>query len=191
MFSIDRFIEACRSAVATADAEATVENLVAEAVFDPASVVRALREPERAGFEVLHRGPDLTILNFAWPPWMCFKAHNHSMWSVVGIFSGREDNVFWRRTPDAIEAAGARSLGTRDVVRLGRDIIHSVVNPIGKMTRAIHVYGGDFFAPPRPRSEWDPETLTERPWDLDDTRRLFAEAEARGRASGGGPTDRR
>ena len=57
MFSIDRFIEACRSAVATADAEATVENLVAEAVFDPASVVRALREPERAGFEVLHGGP--------------------------------------------------------------------------------------------------------------------------------------
>jgi predicted metal-dependent enzyme (double-stranded beta helix superfamily) len=191
MFSIDRFIEACRSAVATADAEATVENLVAEAVFDPASVVQALREPERAGFEVLHRGPDLTILHFAWAPWMCFKAHNHSMWSVVGIFSGREDNVFWRRTPDAIEAAGARSLGTRDVVRLGRDIIHSVVNPIGKMTRAIHVYGGDFFAPPRPRSEWDPETLTERPWDLDDTRRLFAEAEARGRASRGGPTDRR
>ena len=189
MFSIDRFIEACRTAVATADAEATVENLVAEAVSDPASVVRALREPERAGFEVLHRGPDLTILHFAWAPWMCFKAHNHSMWSVVGIFSGREDNIFWRRTPDAIEAAGARSLGTRDVARLGRDIIHSVVNPIGKMTRAIHAYGGDFFAPPRPRSEWDPETLIECPWDLDDTRRLFAEAEARGRASGGGRPD--
>jgi hypothetical protein len=50
------------------------------------------------------------------------------------------------------------------------------------MTRAIHVYGGDFFAPPRPRSEWDPETLVERPWDMEDTRRLFAEAEARFRA---------
>src|SRR5512147_103116 len=184
MFSIDRFIEACRTAVATTDAERTVENLVTEAVSDPASVVRALREPERAGFEVLHHGPDLTILNFAWAPWMCFKAHNHSMWSVVGIFSGREDNVFWRRTPNAIEAAGARSLGIRDVARLGRDIIHSVVNPIGRTTRAIHVYGGDFFAPPRPRSEWDPETLAERPWDLADTRRLFAAAEARARAIG-------
>ena len=184
MFSIDRFIEACRTVVGTTDAEGTVENLVAEAVSDPAAVVRALREPERAGFEVLHRGPDLTILHFAWAPWMCFKAHNHSMWSVVGIFSGREDNVFWRRTPDAIEAAGARSLGIRDVARLGRDIIHSVVNPIGKMTRAMHVYGGDFFAPPRPRSERDPETLAERPWDLADTRRLFAEAEARAHATG-------
>ena len=186
MFSIDRFIEGCRAGVTTTDAQRLVAELAAEAVSDPASLVRALREPERAGFQVLHRGPDLTILDFAWAPWMSFKAHNHSMWSVVGIFSGREDNVFWRRTPDAIEAAGARSLGIRDVARLGHDIIHSVVNPIGKMTRAIHVYGGDFFAPTRPRSEWDPETLAERPWDLADTRRLFAEAEARARA--GGPT---
>jgi hypothetical protein len=34
----------------------------------------------------------------------------------------------------------------------------------------------------RPQSEWDPETLVERPWDMDDTRRLFVEAEARFRA---------
>jgi hypothetical protein len=86
-----------------------------------------------------------------------------------------------------LDAANARlrrgaeiiPLGIGDVARLGRDVIHSVVNPIGKMTRAIHVYGGDFFAPPRPRSEWDPETLAERPWNLDHTRRLFAEADAR------------
>ena len=181
MFSIDRFIDGCRAVLATTDAQRSIEALVAEAVSDPSSLARELRQPERAGFEVLHRGPDLTILNFAWAPWMCFKPHNHSMWSVVGIFSGREDNVFWRRTPGAIEAAGARSLGTRDVARLGPDIIHSVVNPVGRMTRAIHVYGGDFFAPARPRSEWDPETLAERPWDLADTRRLFVEAEARAR----------
>jgi predicted metal-dependent enzyme (double-stranded beta helix superfamily) len=101
------------------------------------------------------------------------------MWSVVGIFAGREDNLFWRRTEAGIEAAGARTLGPRDVTTLGEDIIHSVVNPIGKQTRAIHVYGGDFFAPPTARSEWDPETLVERPWDIEHTRRLFIEAERR------------
>jgi hypothetical protein len=57
-----------------------------------------------------------------------------------------------------------------------------VVNPIGKRTRALHVYGCDFFAPPRPRSEWDHETLVERRWDVEHTRRTFAEAEARSRA---------
>lgn len=181
MFVPQRFIESCRAAVAGGDAERTARELVLEAVSDPGAVAATLGEPARAGFSVLHRAPDLTVLDFAWAPWMCFKPHNHCMWSVVGIYSGREDNIFWRRTDTGIEAAGARSLGTGDVTTLGRDIIHSVVNPIGRMTRALHVYGGDFFAPPTPRSEWLPETLVERPWDMDDSRRLFAEAEARGR----------
>ena len=78
-----------------------------------------------------------------------------------------------------IEAAGAKSLGAGDVATLGRDIIHSVLNPIGKMTCALHVYGGDFFEPDEPRSEWNHETLSERPWDIVRIKSLFHEAEAR------------
>jgi predicted metal-dependent enzyme (double-stranded beta helix superfamily) len=182
MFSIERFIEACRAAVAGTDPEQAVREVVAEAVSDPAAVLAGTREPEHAGFEVIYRDAVLTILDFTWAPWMTFKPHNHSMWSCVGIYAGREDNIFWRRTSEGIDAASARSLGARDVAVLGRNIIHSVVNPIGGMTRALHVYGGDFFAPPAPRSEWDPETLLERPWDLEDTRRRFAAAEARAKS---------
>jgi len=184
VFEPERFVEECRSAVAGADSPRAVRELVAEAVSDPAAVAAALREPGQAGIRTLHRAPDLTVLDFTWAPWMSFKPHDHQMWAVIGIFFGREDNLFWRRTERSIEAVGARTLGVGDVAPLGRDIIHSVVNPIGKYTRAIHVYGGDFFAPPRPRSEWDPEMLVERPWDMDGTRRLFAEAEARFRAAG-------
>jgi predicted metal-dependent enzyme (double-stranded beta helix superfamily) len=182
-FDLDGFIAACADAVKGADAERHVREIVTEAVSDPAAVARAIGDPEHAGIVPLHRSADLTVMSFTWAPWMCIKPHNHNMWSIVGIYFGREDNVFWRRTESIIEAAGARSLGARDVATLGRDIIHSVTNPIGKMTRAIHVYGGDFFAPPKPRSEWDHETLTEKPWDLDATKRLFAEAEVRARQS--------
>jgi hypothetical protein len=45
------------------------------------------------------------------------------------------------------------------------------------------VYGGDFFA--QSRSEWDGETLTERPRDHDGTHPLVAEAEERYRANPG------
>jgi predicted metal-dependent enzyme (double-stranded beta helix superfamily) len=180
-FEVERFLEQCRTLIAGGDAEKAMRELVTATVADPSAMTAALPPPAHAGFTVLHRAADLTVLDFAWAPWMCFKPHNHCMWSVVGIYAGREDNVFWRRTPDRIEAAGARSLGAGDATLLGADIIHSIVNPIGKWTRAIHVYGGDFFAPPTTRSEWDPESLGERAWDLDDTRRLFAEAEARSR----------
>jgi predicted metal-dependent enzyme (double-stranded beta helix superfamily) len=183
---IQRLIEDCRSAVSAADAQAAVRELVAAAISEPAAVMSNLDDPEHAGVDTLYRAPDLTVIHFTWAPWMCFKPHNHNLWAVIGIFVGREDNVFWRRAGRRIEAAGARSLGVGDVTVLGTDVIHSVTNPVGKMTRAIHVYGGDFFAPARPRSEWDPETLIERPWDMEGTERLFAEAEARWRAVGSG-----
>jgi len=59
---------------------------------------------------------------------------------------------------------------------LGRDIIHSVTNPVPRLTGAIQVYGGDFVAVPR--SEWDPETLQERHFDVKKAHRLFDEANA-------------
>lgn len=181
--AIEAFIEACRRAVAEPSAEHAVRELMCEALAEPARMARALGDPEHAGLKTLYRAADLTVLDFTWAPWMCLKPHDHNMWAVVGLVSGREDNIFWRRTEASIEAAGARSLGAGDVAPLGKDIIHSVTNPIGRMTRAIHVYGGDFFAPPRPRHEWDHETLAERPWNMDHTRQLFVEAEARFRAT--------
>jgi predicted metal-dependent enzyme (double-stranded beta helix superfamily) len=184
---IERLIDECRAAVRAGDAQAAIRELVAAVVSEPAAVALALGDPEHAGVDTLYRAPDLTVIQFTWPPWMPFKPHNHNMWAVIGIFDGREDNVFWRRAGHRIEAAGARSLGVRDVTVLGPDVIHSVTNPVGKMTRAIHVYGGDFFAPAHPRSEWDPETLIERPWDMADTERRFAEAEAMYRAASSHP----
>ena len=182
-FDVDELVAACRAAVAGTDGQRAVREIVERAMAEPGAVAAALAEPEHAGLEALYRADDLTVIHFTWAPWMSLRPHNHSMWSIVGIFCGREDNVFWRRTEGSIEAAGARSLGAGDVTVLGQDIIHSVTNPIGKRTRAIHVYGGDFFAPPRPRSQWDHETLIECPWDLDDARRQFALAEARARGS--------
>jgi hypothetical protein len=59
-----------------------------------------------------------------------------------------------------------------------------VLNPIEKMTCALHVYGGDFFEPEEPRSEWNHETLQEQAWDIDRVRTLFAQAEARFNGAG-------
>jgi predicted metal-dependent enzyme (double-stranded beta helix superfamily) len=51
-------------------------------------------------------------------------------------------------------------------------VIHSVVNPVPRVTGAIHVYGGDFFAVSR--SEWDPDSLREKPYDMEKILRMFA-----------------
>ncbi len=178
MFDTDRFIDDCRNAIRENDAHKAVRELLARAVSEPDDVLRALGEPSEAGLLKLHNSDDLTILNVVWAPMMTLMPHNHNMWAVIGIYTGREDNIFWRRTEDErIEAAGASAMSVRDVHPLGKDIIHSVTNPIARLTGALHIYGGDFFV--EKRSEWDPETLSERPYDVEKNMRLFQEANAR------------
>lgn len=118
-------------------------------------------------------------MNFTWAPYLSLVPHNHNMFSVVGLYSGREDNVFWRRIDGTLEIAGGGSLGSGDVATLGRDIIHFVINPISKKTAAFHVYSGDFLAPDEGRSQWAHETLAERPWDLNSVKHRFGEFDAR------------
>jgi predicted metal-dependent enzyme (double-stranded beta helix superfamily) len=135
---------------------------------------RTLRE---AGIHPLYRASDLTNLNLVWAPMMVLLPHNHRMWATIGIYSGREDNILWRSAGTRVGAVGAASLSEKDVFDLPDDAIHSVVNPIPRLTGAIHVYGGDFFA--ASRSEWDSETLRERPWDVEAARCTFREAARR------------
>ncbi len=178
MFDLDRFFEDCEHAVAADPSHLEVREMVAKVVRDPGSVIRTLGEPQCAGLNVLFRSPRVTIVNVIWGPGMTVMPHDHRMWAVIGVYTGREDNIFWRRLPAdsqrQIEAAGARSLCTGDCTPLGADIIHSVTNPIPRLTGAIHVYGGDFVA--QERSEWDPEHLQEQPYDADKVRRLFEDS---------------
>lgn len=176
-FDKDEFIEACREAVAADDSHMAVREIVARAVSDPGAVIAALGEPTKSGITPLYRSDTLTILNIAWPPFMTVFPHNHGMWAVIGVYSGCEDNIFWRRRGDMIEAAGAKALRVRDAHPLGRDVIHTVTNPLGRISSALQLYGGDFFA--APRSEWDPETLREQPFDMARTSKSFRDAGAR------------
>jgi predicted metal-dependent enzyme (double-stranded beta helix superfamily) len=180
MFDLDRFIAECQEAVRGTDGQRAVRELVARAVSEPGDVLRALGEPARAGLNTLYRSDTLTVLNLVWGPHMTLSPHNHGMWAVIGLYTGREDNIFWRRIEEEgvsrVEAAGAKALSAGEAAPLGKDIIHSVLNPIPRLTGALHVYGGDFFRPGR--SEWDAETLREGPYDAERTRALFEAANA-------------
>jgi predicted metal-dependent enzyme (double-stranded beta helix superfamily) len=176
MFDLDRFIADCQAAVTTGDGHKGVQEVVARAVADPAAALKGLGEPTGGGIRKLHHSSSLTVLNVVWPPKMTIMPHNHQMWAVIGIYTGREDNIFWRRLDAGegrgLEAAGAKALSEKDAAPLGPNIIHSVTNPIPRLSGAIHVYGGDFFA--AERSEWDPESLCEQRFDVERAQKMFA-----------------
>jgi predicted metal-dependent enzyme (double-stranded beta helix superfamily) len=175
MFDLERFIAEVQAANAGDEPERGIRECVARAVTAPAALMGAIGEPAKGGISRLYHSADLTILNVVWAPRMTIMPHNHNMWAAIGVYTGREDNIFWRRLPGGsaqhIEAAGAKSLGPGEVAPLGRDVIHSVTNPVGKLTGAIHIYRGDFFA--AERSEWEPQTLTEEPYNVARNMALF------------------
>lgn len=177
-FDLERFIEDVKRASAETERQRAVQEVLRRAVTHPQAVLAELGEPSQVGIKSIYRSPELTILNVIWAPLMVLLPHNHNMWASIGIYTGREDNIVWQRHEGGvIEAASANSLSEKEVFTLPLDAIHSVTNPIPRMTGAIHIYGGDFFAVPR--SEWDSETLRERPMDIGALQKRFDEANQR------------
>ncbi|MBA55517.1 MAG: hypothetical protein CMK89_13775 [Pseudomonadales bacterium] len=183
-FKLESFINDCKSALKEEKPPEIVRQLLLNAIATPESVFEELGTPERSAVEKLYVSDSLTIINVVWAPKMTLLPHNHRMWAVIGVYSGREDNIFWRRLDSEsdnseegrIEAAGAKSIGAGEAIALGKNIIHSVTNPTTAFTSAIHVYGGDFFT--MERSEWDPLSLTEQAYDIEKNMKYFEEQNA-------------
>jgi predicted metal-dependent enzyme (double-stranded beta helix superfamily) len=179
MFDQERFVDDARRA--NPEGQGAIVDLLTRTVSEAAAVLQGLGEPQEAGVQTLHRSDNLTILNIIWAPHMVLLPHNHNMWAAIGIYTGREDNILWERHGARVKAVRAASLSEKDTFPLGKDGIHSVVNPSSRLTGAIHIYGGDFFAPGR--SEWDADSLQERPFDIEGLQEKFRVANERFKAA--------
>ena len=129
MFDLDEFVGSCRSVLSEPHPSVAVREVLERALARPREIERALGVPERGGLVSLHRSEDLTVLQVVWPPGVSLFPHDHRMWAANGIYGGREDNTFYRRGPDTIVVLGGKTLDTGQTALLGRDTIHSVVNP--------------------------------------------------------------
>ena len=176
MTDLERFVADCLEAQAADTSFRHVHEIVARLVADPAPILQCLGEPRRPAMQKLYHAPTLTILKVVFPPGMMIPPHDHRMRAAIGIYTGREDNIFWQRIKGRqggrLEAIGAKALSTSDAVLLDANVVHSVANPLARLSGAIHVYDGDFFA--AERSEWDPETLLEQAFDAERAIARFA-----------------
>ena len=176
MFDTDALVAECQAAVrGEADQRRAVREILLSTLSKPQPVADAIGK-DLGGIDLIYNSEELTVLNVIWAPGMAIYPHDHRMWAVIGIYGGVEDNTMYRRGPEQIVEAGGKSLRESDVIALGSDVIHAVANPERRFTGAIHIYGGDFVN--QPRSQWDPDTLIEQPYDLEQVRRLFAQANA-------------
>lgn len=176
MMNVESLVEDFVAARAESEPRRAAKEVLTRACARPAELAAAL-PPDRAGIVGLHVSPELTVLNVVWAPGMTLRPHDHRMWACIGMYTGGEDNTFFRRDKGHLVESGGHELRVGDSILLGDDTIHQVHNPTTEFAGAIHVYGGDFFS--KPRSEWDPATLEERPYDVQRTLRQFEEENAR------------
>src|SRR5262245_16920659 len=103
-FEQDRFVDDCVAASRESDSQRAVQEVLERAIDDADGVLARLGAPRQAGIDVLHRSPTLTIFAARWAPRMSLPAHDHRMWALIGLYTGREDNIYWRRMEDRLQA---------------------------------------------------------------------------------------
>jgi predicted metal-dependent enzyme (double-stranded beta helix superfamily) len=174
VFDLDGFLSDLVDCLNESDSRRASREVLERALAAPEAVTDALAPP-RGGINQLHHTPELTVINVAWAPKMQLMPHDHRMWALIGIYTGAEDNQFYRRADEGtIAETSGRRITTGEVCTLGTDTIHSVANPADRLTGAIHVYGGDFVN--RPRSQWGPGERVEQPYDMAEFIRQFDDA---------------
>ena len=137
MFESDQFIEDCRRCLGEQNSHAAVREVVGRAVSEPGPILKTLGEPRLSGIQTLYRSDTLTILNVLWGPGMTLYPHDHRMWAVIGIYSGREDNSFYHRSESGLQAHGARRSISKKLCRLAkRSSTQSPIHSIASQRRS-------------------------------------------------------
>lgn len=128
-------------------------------------------EAQGFGIRLLHQeeNHDLAVFLFSWLPDRGTLPHNHKTWAVVVGIDGEEQEVQFRRLDDGgtpghakLERTGDWTLTAGAVTTCLPDDVHSVWNTGSQVSLSLHTYGRHINY--TGRSEFDPETDTERPY---------------------------
>jgi predicted metal-dependent enzyme (double-stranded beta helix superfamily) len=161
-FDLSAFLSRCETASRADDAQARLAGILREVVERPADLAEALSgHTNIKNLEdlVVYRSETLTLLHGIVPPKFTAAPHNHNLWSVVAVYAGQEDNIFFEKDGERLVETSRQTVTAPGVLSNAPDAIHSIHNPRDTELRALHAYGGDLLA--TPRSNWDPKTHAE------------------------------
>ena len=134
MFDLDSFIDDCLTANRADQPRLAVKEVLDRAMSAPGEVADAL-PPTKAELVKLHASDELTILQVVWAPGMSIRPHDHRTWASIGIYSGGEDNTFFRRADGRITPSGGKELRPEGRLPPGRRHHPRVHNPTDRVRR--------------------------------------------------------
>jgi len=159
---LEQLLTDARAAAAGADPVASLKAILEQFLVHAADIEAALPAtlPDEA---LLHASAELTAFHIRLPAGIQYPPHAHGMVALLGLYRGRETNLFYRRAGKALIAAGEVEYRAPTVVALPADVIHAVCNRGTTPSAAIHLYLGNL--PQKERSMWHPDLSGERSYD--------------------------
>ena len=161
------FVRAMTELVSAGDAEAVLlarghtllEELIRDDGWLPPEYAAA--RPDRYAQYLLHCDPleRFSMVSFVWGPGQQTPVHNHTVWGLVGVLRGAEQNAEYELREGVPTDLGTRHLMNRgevDAVSPTLGDWHRVTNASDGVSISVHVYGGNVGA--LHRSRLDEET---------------------------------
>jgi predicted metal-dependent enzyme (double-stranded beta helix superfamily) len=121
--------------------------LVAEDDWLPAAYAQP--GPDRYRQYLLHRDPQarFSVVSFVWGPGQKTPVHDHTVWGLIGMLRGAEDEIRYVRDESGRLTIAARARlvpGQVEAVSPSIGDIHQVSNGYDdRVSISIHVYGAD------------------------------------------------
>jgi predicted metal-dependent enzyme (double-stranded beta helix superfamily) len=110
----------------------------------------AAADPRRYQQHLLYGDPldRFSLVSFVWGPGQATPVHDHTVWGVIGMLRGAEQEIPYEQTADGrLRPSGpARILKPGEVGRVapGLGDIHAVSNALAdQVSISIHLYGGN------------------------------------------------
>src|SRR3982074_3591824 len=142
-FDIGEFVKRCFEGLETDSPVEVISDLLTVTVSKPDRLIDGL--PDALGQElVLFRDPRLTIIQVSIAPGLQYPPHNHGMEAAIGLYSGRERNLWYGSAGrGSIVINGGSELRPKDSIKMTGRVIHAVANPGAGHSAGLHVHLGD------------------------------------------------
>ncbi len=153
-FSHDSFVKAVRAAASVPDAVQAVRALLKQVLADPDAVAAAVPHQEEDEI-LLFEDKTVSIWNCRFQPDVVMPPHEHKMTAHIGVFSGAEKNILFRREEGNLRHAATRAVHPGEVFSIGPDGVHAVTADGDRPSQALHVYLGPLTQVKRGLFDWE------------------------------------
>ncbi len=152
-FSYSDFVKDARAAATSEHPTKAVRALLEETIKNP----ELAAEKFRGGGEVevqLFEDDTVSIWSCCFRPEFVMPPHEHKMDVHIGVVSGGEKNIMFRREGGSLKHVSTKVVNPGEVLSLGADGIHAVTADGGKPSHALHVYLGPLMQVKRDLFDW-------------------------------------